>query len=190
MGASPLVADAAAMADRARAFQRELISWSLAYAANGYPVFPCDATKKPRVKWKNAATTDHLQIELWWRTWPLAMIGIPMGERSALCVLDVDCKNGTDGFKTIRANNWTIPHESIEVRTPSGGAHFYFRYTAASATPLARSAPAWIFEAKADTSSLLRLGRRLTAGFTATPKGKNLRWGCCYERASQPSRMG
>lgn len=129
MGASPLVADAAAMADRARAFQRELISWSLAYAANGYPVFPCDATKKPRVKWKNAATTDHLQIELWWRTWPLAMIGIPMGERSALCVLDVDCKNGTDGFKTIRANNWTIPHESIEVRTPSGGAHFYFRYT-------------------------------------------------------------
>lgn len=114
---------------RANALQAEQLRWAVAYAANGYPVFPCDRQKKSHVRWKAAASTDRRQIENWWRKWPLAMIGVPMGSRSGLVVLDVDCKNGVDGFATMRASDWTIPPGTIEVRTPSGGAHFYFRYT-------------------------------------------------------------
>ena len=130
MSASLLATNTDPRADLASAYHRELIAWLLAYASNGHRVIPCNWQKRPLIKgWPQAATTDPHQIQLWWQTWPLAMIGIPMGERSGLAVLDVDCKNGVDGFETMRANGWTIPTDAIEVRTPSGGAHFYFKFS-------------------------------------------------------------
>jgi hypothetical protein len=114
---------------RVRAFQAEIINWCRAYTEHGYPLFPCGSDKRPLVKWRAAATTDHKQIEQWWRRWPSAMIGIPTGSVSGLTVLDVDRKGSVDGFATLQEHGWTIPEDAIEVQTPSGGSHFYFRYT-------------------------------------------------------------
>jgi hypothetical protein len=56
---------------------------ALAWAAAGVKVFPCRArddqrgkSKTPLVKWKDAATTDPVQIGLWWAHWPEAIPGL------------------------------------------------------------------------------------------------------------------
>lgn len=72
------------------------------------------------------ATTDGAALKAWWACWPDALIGIRTGHVSGLYVLDVDRKNGKDGYVAINANNWTIPN-TVAVQTPSGGAHYYFR---------------------------------------------------------------
>lgn len=72
------------------------------------------------------ATTERAAIDAWWTRWPEALIGIRTGRASGLYVLDVDRKNGKDGFVAINANNWSIPH-TVAMQTPSGGAHYYFR---------------------------------------------------------------
>lgn len=113
---------------RAEALNSELVRWALRYAENRIPVFPVSGKKVPLVKWKDTGgTTDPEQISAWWKAWPLAMIGAPTGSRSGLVVLDVDTKNGANGFDTMRKMGWTIPPDVPEIRTPSGGAHFYFR---------------------------------------------------------------
>lgn len=111
----------------AAAWSDVLVDWACRYARQGYPVFPVRGDKRPLVKWKDGATTDPAQIRAWWLQWPLAMIGMPTGKPSGLIVLDVDIKNGVNGFDTLKANGWDIPREAIEVLTPSGGSHFYFR---------------------------------------------------------------
>lgn len=122
---------------RAAAFSGELVSWALKYASEGFPVFPAaviDGRKRPLVKigrgeaHGSLASTDPVQIQAWWRRWPLAMIGTPTGKPSGLEVLDVDRKNGVDGFETLKRLGISLPSNVVEVTTPSGGAHFYFRY--------------------------------------------------------------
>lgn len=71
------------------------------------------------------ATTDPASIRAWWSRWPGAMIGVRTGTASGIVVLDVDRKNGKDGFATMDANAWTTPN-TVVVQTPSGGAHYYF----------------------------------------------------------------
>jgi hypothetical protein len=110
------------------AFRRELINWCTGYTQNGYPVFPCGPNKKPLVKWSREATTDPNLIEVWWSRWPNAMIGIPTGARSGLFVVDIDVKSDVNGFDTMKANGWTLPADAVEVVTPSGGRHFYFKF--------------------------------------------------------------
>ena len=122
------------------ALQNELLKWALAYADRGIPVFPCRGNKKPLVKWskgvdqhpdltKRRATSDSVTVRAWWKRWPLAMIGVPTGSTSGFCVVDVDCKNGVDGFASLQAIGG-LPADAVGVRTPSGGAHFWFRLPA------------------------------------------------------------
>lgn len=114
--------------DRRRAaFRAELFWWVELYAAKGLPLFPVAGDKRPLVKWKHGATADIRQLHAWWTRWPDAMIGMKTGTASGLVVLDVDVKNGCNGFETMRANGWQLPADAIEVKTPSGGSHFYFR---------------------------------------------------------------
>jgi hypothetical protein len=128
------------IAHRRAGLAAELRAAALTYAAASVPVFPCGSNKRPligRDKDGNGrpiprsgglykATTDESRIRAWWRAWPLAMIGMPTGSRSGQVVLDVDVKSGVNGFDTLRRNGWIIPSDAVEVKTPSGGSHFYF----------------------------------------------------------------
>jgi hypothetical protein len=115
-------------------FAAECVFWAWRYAAQGLPVFPINPVNKvPRVEWgidkdgTTEASTDPKRIVEWWQRWSFSMIGMPTGSRSGYVVLDIDQKNNRDGFATLAANGWDIPRSAVKVRTPSGGAHFYFR---------------------------------------------------------------
>src|SRR5262249_35451749 len=71
----------------------------------GIPVFPVSAkTKKPTTRngFKDA-TTDEAQVRSWWTNGPGNMIGIPMGPRSGMWLVDadIDPAKGLDGPKEL-----------------------------------------------------------------------------------------
>lgn len=104
---------------------------ALAWAEAGIPIFPARAeSKRPHIKsWQEKATTDPVQLRHWWRKWPDAMPAIPTDTRSGIAVLDLDRKNGKDGFQTLRELGHNPDALSPHViSTPSGGAHLYFRH--------------------------------------------------------------
>ena len=74
---------------------------ALAFAARGWPVFPCSPNDKQplvaaAVKGEGGvklASLDARQILQWWREWPLAMIGMRMGRAGCgLFAVDLDAK--------------------------------------------------------------------------------------------------
>lgn len=69
-----------------------MLDAALAYAAKGFPVFPCqEGNKRPYTRnGFKEATTDPEQIRIWWSKWPNAMIGMPTGAASGYWVLDID----------------------------------------------------------------------------------------------------
>lgn len=109
---------------------------ALAYASAGLAVFPCKPDKAPY--WeketlengKDDATTNSDLIRRWWQRWPDALIGCYC-ERSGFWALDIDRKDGRDGFRS-----WTelvTEHgDGLDVKagpiqeTPSGGFHVLF----------------------------------------------------------------
>ncbi|MGQ0566728.1 MAG: VapE domain-containing protein [Gemmobacter sp.] len=98
-------------------------------ASIGIPVFPCDQNKRPLVKWKAGATTDLRQIERYWRKWPAALPAFPTGAASGFDVLDLDRKDGKDGFAALAARG--IDPATLSpfiVETASGGWHVYFAH--------------------------------------------------------------
>lgn len=114
--------------------ERDLLSAALAYAARGMAVFPLAAGKKipliPKAKGGRGvwdATTDVTKIQGWWSAAPRANIGVAAGA-SGLLLVDVDAKNGRDGFtswEVLRAEHLfddTTPH----VWTPNNGKHLWF----------------------------------------------------------------
>lgn len=112
---------------------------ALRYVALRIPVFPCSPKdKSPLVgadKDENGrpiagtggfyrATTDADQIRAWWTKSPHAMIGMATGPASGVDILDLDVKNGKDGLAKVP--NWRDLSPIIS-RTPSGGAHLWFK---------------------------------------------------------------
>jgi putative DNA primase/helicase len=109
---------------------------ALTLAKSGLPVFPCkpeslgEKHKQPFTHqgFKDAAT-DPPQISAWWSRWPDALVGVPTGAVSKLWVLDADVDKKTGecvGEATLeRFGVGTHPHR---VETPSGGAHYIFRW--------------------------------------------------------------
>jgi putative DNA primase/helicase len=75
-----------------------MLDHALAYAARGWPVFPCHpATKQPLVKSDvegeggvKMASIEPVRIREWWTRWPQAMIGLPTGRAIGAFVVDVD----------------------------------------------------------------------------------------------------
>ena len=96
--------------------------------ALGWPVFPLGQDKKPRTMhgFKDA-TKDAAQIAAWSAQWPDALVGVPTGKASGVFVLDVDVKNGKDGFSTLRTKGWNLPATRTHKTRNGGGAHYLFR---------------------------------------------------------------
>ena len=103
---------------------------AIALAALGFRVFPLQPDgKKPIWKeWQIRASNDPEQIRRWWvdpvTGWEQDHnIGVTGG-----LFLDIDAKNGVDGvgsFFDLLAAGELPP--TMEVTTPTGGTHFYFR---------------------------------------------------------------
>lgn len=113
-----------------------------AYACSrlGFRVFPLrtDTGTPVFTQWPERATTNREQIQEWWTgEYARSGVGIATGPESGVWVLDIDVKDA-DGFKSLRdlthANGATVEvfTRTMTVRTPSGGAHVYFRWDDAS----------------------------------------------------------
>jgi len=70
------------------------------------------------------ATRDEKAIQSLWKRWPNAEIGIATGLRSGIYVLDIDRKNGKDGFATLTAMG-LVP-QTFWTNTRSGGRHYFY----------------------------------------------------------------
>ena len=104
---------------------------ALAYAARGWPVFPCQTGQKTpaTAHGHRDATTDPERIRAWFTRNPLWNVAIATGAPGP-DVLDVDqhgpAGNGYAAFA--RLSKAGLVHGATRyVRTPSGGLHAYFR---------------------------------------------------------------
>lgn len=102
---------------------------ALAYAGNGWPVFPCwPDRKEPAVShWRDDATTDPEQIRSWWNRNPDFNVAIATGSPGP-DVLDVDVKDGGKAWEAFnrlkRAGMLAGAIATVETR--SGGLHVYY----------------------------------------------------------------
>ncbi len=118
-----------------------MLDEALAYAAQGWRVFPChtptaggcscgtadcdDVGKHPRTPhgFKDA-TTDPATIRQWWERCPNANIGIATGA-SGLVVIDPDSE-GLDAWDALATEHHEIA-ETLTARTGGGGLHLVYR---------------------------------------------------------------
>jgi hypothetical protein len=105
----------------------DVVGQALAYAASGWPVFPCKPGQKApdTAHGFKDATTDPAVIRRWWPSSRNVAIatGAPGPD-----VLDVDVKpdgNGFAAFNRLKRAGMLGGARAI-VRTPSGGLHVYY----------------------------------------------------------------
>ena len=121
---------------------------ALVYARRGWPVVPCHTPagsrtpcscghrdcgspgKHPRTRrGLHVATTDELQVRLWWDRWPAANVGICTGTPSGLVVIDIDPDHGgEESLAALVRRRGPFFVGCRTVATGSGGRHFYFRH--------------------------------------------------------------
>jgi Bifunctional DNA primase/polymerase, N-terminal len=106
---------------------------ALAYAARGWPVFPCQPGQKipATTHGYRDATTDPDQITAWYSRHPGRNLAIATGAPGP-DVLDVDqhgqAGNGYPAFRQLQQAR-LLDGAATYVRTPSGGLHAYFTGT-------------------------------------------------------------
>lgn len=112
----------------------QMLDAALGYARDaGWPVFPCRPSNKGPLtpNGHKDATTDEARIRAWWSQWPDAMIGIPMGPKTGVFVIDLDVRDdGRDGLAYLaglEAEHGALPPCPVVI-TPSGGRHLYFSF--------------------------------------------------------------
>lgn len=115
-----------------------VLNAALAYAARGWPVFPCDpepdkdkGSKKPLIK--NGflrATTDERQIRDWWGRWPDALIGLPTGPGLGAFVVDLDPRDADcdELWRRLTKHTGAPLGAPIVASTQSGGWHLYYAW--------------------------------------------------------------
>lgn len=105
---------------------------AISLARQGFKVFPITpGAKAPPLilGWQIAATADEAQVRAWWTDWPSANIGIHC---DGLIVIDVDERKGGDESLVALEAAYDLP-PTLDVATPSGGHHLYYRSVAAVA---------------------------------------------------------
>lgn len=103
-----------------------MIESAIKYSSFGLHVFPVRG-KIPAIKdWKNLATSDAAKIPNFFNI-SFTGIGLATGEKSAVTVIDIDTKNGVNGFETLQKFEIEFP-PTVCVVTPTGGRHYYFKY--------------------------------------------------------------
>lgn len=110
------------------------------------PVFPVSAKKTPALSKKRVdelfgdgkyglhmATQDPDKVEVLFSQPRVTGIGMPTGKISGCTVIDVDCGTGKKHAETakawVEANRREKLWSTSVVRSPSGGIHYYCRYT-------------------------------------------------------------
>lgn len=100
----------------------------------GFAVFPVAADcRVPMVEHGvHEASSDPAVIRGWWRQHPSANIAVAAGVPSGVLIVDIDAKDGKDGFASLQRMVEKYGPLPVTPRssTPSGGAHLYFRYPA------------------------------------------------------------
>ena len=97
-------------------------------AGAGYYVFPL-TPRGDYIKgfsWDRGATRSRKQITDWWTNDPRQRIGIHTG-RSGLVVVDLDRKNGKDGFASLKARGLTLPRTFNYTSRSGNGEHHVYR---------------------------------------------------------------
>ena len=125
-----------------------MLSEALSYARRGWPVFPCDPdNKEPLVgRDKDAngkpiegtggvkkATTDERQIREWWGRWPHALIGVALGGKMGLWVVDLDHTDPPEPIEDVEARLVAAVGKLTpgpRSRTQSGGIHIWLKLPA------------------------------------------------------------
>ena len=80
--------------------QETLVSQALRLAEEGFLVFPCKGDKTPACKQGfHDATTDPDKIQRLFARTDAELIGLPTSKASGLLVIDIDKKNGKNGFE-------------------------------------------------------------------------------------------
>jgi Bifunctional DNA primase/polymerase, N-terminal len=108
---------------------------ALELAHAGIPIFPARITRRfnswekaPLVKgWQEVATTDEIQVRVWWKQFPGAVPGVELG-RAELVVIDPDRHgkgaDGIEAFAQLVADIGDLPaHPTTD--TPSGHHHIF-----------------------------------------------------------------
>lgn len=105
---------------------------ALALAADGWPVFPCTANKKPAIPeaeggrgYLDAATDPQAVRQLFARAPHAKLVGVPTGARTGLLVIDIDPRHQGDVWEA--ENTDQLPVTRIH-STMSGGCHRLYRY--------------------------------------------------------------
>jgi hypothetical protein len=115
------------------AMTSDTLDQALAYAAQGWPVFPCQPGRKvpATTHGHHDATTDPAQITRWFTRHPGWNLAVATGA-SGPDVLDVDqhgpAGNGYAALARLKAAGM-LDGATGYVRTPSGGLHAYFTGT-------------------------------------------------------------
>ena len=103
----------------------DLVSKALEVAEE-YPVFPCDAKKRPVCEGGfKAATQDPTEVERLFSVPNAALIGMPTGEASGVSVIDIDIRDNKNG-KAWKEDNQELLGNTRIAQTLSGGWHFYY----------------------------------------------------------------
>lgn len=101
---------------------------ALDFASRGFSVLPLkESTKIPAISnWQERASTEISEIEDWFKEFPNCNYGLLMGR--GCCVLDIDVKSEKNGFAYLKSRcTESLPDNTLVVRTPTGGKHYYFR---------------------------------------------------------------
>lgn len=99
----------------------------------GFKIFPIGITpqgeKIPLVKWRTDASDNPEQHKQWVEIFRdrIKLWGLPTGQTNGLWALDIDVKDGANGFESLKQLGISELPTTAFQHTPSGGMHLFFK---------------------------------------------------------------